>query len=61
MVGQGHVEHDEHYPHSGVTAVPIRDLPPSQTALVWLSSNNSVKTQAFVRAATDVVHSRRFS
>lgn len=44
-----------HYPHPGVTAVPIRDLPPSHTALVWLKSDHSAKTQAFACAASDVL------
>lgn len=45
----------EHYPHHRVIAVPIRDMPPSQTALVWLSSDRSAKTHAFIAAAADVV------
>lgn len=45
----------EHYPHHGVTSVPIRDLPPSQTALVWLTANDTMKIQAFTRAAIDVL------
>jgi DNA-binding transcriptional LysR family regulator len=45
----------DYYGHPGVTAVPIRDLPPSQTALVWLTSNDAAKVHAFVRAASDVL------
>lgn len=45
----------EHYPHPGVTAIPIRDMPPSQTALVWLGSDRSAKNDAFIRAATDIL------
>jgi hypothetical protein len=29
----------DHHSHPGVVSVPIRDLPPSETALVWLSAN----------------------
>jgi DNA-binding transcriptional LysR family regulator len=47
----------EHYPNPGVTSVPIRDLPPSETALVWLRSNESVKVKALARAADDVLGS----
>lgn len=45
----------EYFPNPGVTAVPIRDLPPSETALVWLKEHRSVKIEAFARAAADVV------
>jgi DNA-binding transcriptional LysR family regulator len=44
-----------HLSHPGVTAVPIRDLPPSETALVWLTDNHSAKIEAFARAAADVL------
>jgi hypothetical protein len=45
----------DHFNHPGVTSVPIRDLPPSETALAWLTANHSPKLQAFVRAASDVL------
>jgi DNA-binding transcriptional LysR family regulator len=45
----------DHFPSPGVTAIPIRDLPPSQTALVWLKGNRSVKIEAFAGAAADVL------
>jgi DNA-binding transcriptional LysR family regulator len=45
----------EHQNHPGVTSVPIHDLPPSETALVWLTEGRSPKVQAFLRAATDVL------
>jgi DNA-binding transcriptional LysR family regulator len=45
----------DHLPGPGVKAIPIRDLPPSETALVWLKANRSVKIDAFVRAAADVL------
>jgi DNA-binding transcriptional LysR family regulator len=47
--------HAEAATHPGVTSVPISDLPPSQTALAWLTATRSPKVQAFVRAATDVL------
>jgi len=43
----------EHHTHPVLTAVPIRDLPPSETALVWVKDNDSAKVRAFVHAATD--------
>lgn len=43
------------YQHPGLVAVPIRDLPPATTALVWARANHSIKIQAFARAAADVL------
>lgn len=45
----------DHYSHPGVTSVPIRDLPPSETGLAWLRANRSPKIGAFARAATDAL------
>jgi DNA-binding transcriptional LysR family regulator len=45
----------EHHTHPTVRAVPISDLPPSQTALIWLTANHSPKVHAFARVATDVL------
>jgi DNA-binding transcriptional LysR family regulator len=45
----------EHQSHPGVTSVPIHDLPPSETALVWLTANRSAKVHAFVDAAADAL------
>jgi DNA-binding transcriptional LysR family regulator len=45
----------DHYPHPDVVAVPIRDLPASETALVWLRGNRSAKVTAFAQVATDVM------
>jgi hypothetical protein len=43
----------------GVETIPIRDLSPSETALVWLtasrSPNRSPKVDAFARTAFDVL------
>jgi DNA-binding transcriptional LysR family regulator len=45
----------EHYHSPGVVGVPIRDLPPSETALVWLTARENGKIRAFARAAADVL------
>jgi DNA-binding transcriptional LysR family regulator len=45
---------DDHS-HPGVMCVPIRDLPLSETALVWLTANRRPNIDAFARAATDVI------
>jgi hypothetical protein len=45
----------DHHSHPGVICVPIRDLPPSETALVWLAANRRPTIEAFARAAADVV------
>jgi DNA-binding transcriptional LysR family regulator len=41
--------------HPNIAFVPISDLPPSETALVWLAGNHSPKIEAFVRTASDVL------
>jgi hypothetical protein len=41
--------------HPDTTLVPISDLPPSETALIWLTANRSAKLRAFARAAADVL------
>lgn len=46
----------DYYVHDGVIAVPISDLPPSETALAWLSSSaRSPTIQAFAQAADGVL------
>jgi DNA-binding transcriptional LysR family regulator len=47
-----------HFPGDGVKAIPIRDLPPSETVLIWLQANRSVKIDAFARAVADVVRAK---
>jgi len=47
----------DYYPHPDVTAVPIRDLPNSQTALVWLRTNHSQKVTAFADVAREMLQS----
>ncbi|GAA5161005.1 LysR family transcriptional regulator [Amycolatopsis dongchuanensis] len=45
----------EHHYHPDVVAVPIRDLPPSETALCWLTAVNNPRTSAFVEQAVAVL------
>jgi len=45
----------DYYPDETIVAIPIRDLPPSETALIWLTSNRSPRADAFIRAATNVL------
>lgn len=42
----------------GIAHVPISDLPPSETAIVWLSTNRSEISRAFAQAAADVLGPR---
>jgi DNA-binding transcriptional LysR family regulator len=49
----------EYHAHPGVAGIPISDLPPSRTALVWLKASRSAKVQAFARAADDVLRRPR--
>lgn len=45
----------DHLGHPNITWVPISDLPPSETALAWLTANRPPKIEAFVRAAAAVL------
>ena len=45
----------ERYPQPGLVAVPVSDLPPATTALVWRRENGSTKVQAFVQATAEVL------
>lgn len=45
----------EHHPNPGVTAIPIRDLPPSETALIWLRANEGVRVKELARTVEDVL------
>jgi DNA-binding transcriptional LysR family regulator len=47
------IEH--YYRQPGVVAVRVRDLPPSENALVWLSSKQSDRIEALARTAADVL------
>jgi DNA-binding transcriptional LysR family regulator len=44
-----------HVRHPGITIVPIRDVPPSETALIWVTESCSPKIEAFVQAARDTL------
>jgi DNA-binding transcriptional LysR family regulator len=46
-----------YFNHPEITSVPISDLPPSETALVWQSAVRSTTIRAFARAAADVLAS----
>jgi hypothetical protein len=43
------------YSDESVVAVPADGLPPSRTALVWLSGNRSPSVQAFAQVAAPVL------
>jgi len=43
--------------HPEITSVPISDLPPSETALVWLDTARSATIHAFAQTAADVLAS----
>jgi len=45
----------DHWAHPNCAAIPISDLPPSQTALVWVKANRSPKIEAFAHAAASVL------
>jgi DNA-binding transcriptional LysR family regulator len=45
----------DHFNHPNIVGIPLRDLPASETALVWLTENRSPRIQAFARAARDVL------
>lgn len=44
-----------YFSHPEITSVPISDLPPSETALVWLRTTRSTTIHAFARTAADVL------
>jgi DNA-binding transcriptional LysR family regulator len=41
--------------HPEITCIEVSDLPPSETALVWLTANSSLAVEAFVRVAAGVL------
>jgi DNA-binding transcriptional LysR family regulator len=45
----------EYYGHPGVTHVPIRDMPPSETGLVWRRQASDSRHREFVRVAREVL------
>ena len=48
----------ERYRFDHITAVPIRDLRPSETALCWISRDQGPKHRAFAATAAAIVRSR---
>ena len=44
--------------HPAVVTVPVEDLPPSQTALIWLTASRASSIRAFAQAASDVATAR---
>jgi DNA-binding transcriptional LysR family regulator len=44
-----------YYGHPEITWVPMSDLLPSETALVWLTAGGSAKVRAFAHAAAEVL------
>jgi DNA-binding transcriptional LysR family regulator len=51
----------EYFAHAGIVYVPIADMPPSSSALVWRRRDPNPRLRAFVRTAKDVLRSRRGS
>jgi DNA-binding transcriptional LysR family regulator len=49
----------EHARHPDITAVPISDLPPSETALIWLTDHTSSKINAFVQTTASILKTLR--
>ncbi len=45
----------DHHAHPGVVAVPLTDLPPSETGLVWVAAVRSPRVSAFISTARDVL------
>lgn len=43
------------YHHPGITQIPLRGLPPVESALVWSTSRESAAVRAFVKCATEVL------
>lgn len=49
----------DYYGYPGITSVPIRDLPPSETALIWRARAEGMLVPAFVRTARRVLMNHR--
>jgi hypothetical protein len=45
----------DHFPMNGITLVPIADMQPMTSALVWRSAGAGPRLRAFVRTAVDVL------
>ena len=49
----------EHFRHPGIAIVPVRDLPPSSSALAWLAGSEHPARDAFVAVVEQVVAAHR--
>jgi DNA-binding transcriptional LysR family regulator len=65
LIAQGRLVHPtvapfaEHFRHPGIAIVPVRDLPPSSSALAWLRGTRDPARDAFVAVVEDVVAQAR--
>ena len=41
----------DYHPHPGLVILPVRDLPPSTTAMLWRRGTDSAKVRAFAQVA----------
>ena len=61
LIAQGRLIHPtvapfaEHFRHPGIAIVPVRDLPPSSTALAWLRGYEHPARDTFVATVEQVV------
>ncbi|TWD84194.1 DNA-binding transcriptional LysR family regulator [Kribbella amoyensis] len=61
LIAQGRLVHPtvapfaEHFRHPGIAIVPVRDLPPSSTALAWLKGYEHPARDAFVATVEEVL------
>ncbi|NIK58452.1 LysR family transcriptional regulator [Kribbella shirazensis] len=61
LIAQGRLIHPtvapfaEHFRHPGIAIVPVRDLPPSSTALAWLRGYDNPARDTFVATVEQVV------
>jgi DNA-binding transcriptional LysR family regulator len=64
MVARNEVVHPtissfpDHFRHPDVTFVPIRDMPPMNSGLIWRAAGQSAAIRAFAQAAKDVLQAR---
>jgi DNA-binding transcriptional LysR family regulator len=63
LIAQGRLVHPtvapfaEHFRHPGIAIIPVRDLPPSSTALAWLKEYQLPHRDTFVTCVEQVVKS----
>jgi DNA-binding transcriptional LysR family regulator len=61
LIVRGRVVHptvprfEDHFAMNGITLVPIADMPPLLSALVWRANSSGTRLRAFVRTAGDVL------